>query len=147
MRSFLVAVVIASACGLNLPPPTLQKVSTLNRWVSEAEKKHGRVAMLAVPTLVTIAVSTRMDPVVWLNSQPATSQLVFYSVAATLESLNLKRFGKGFSLKEDETPGMLFKKNDPPPPLLSVLEDGVGRLAMIAALGIMVNSLVPFIVY
>lgn len=112
-----------------------------SKWVREAEKKHSRVALLALPTLATIASSTDgADPVPFLNSQPATTQLIFYSVAGLVESANLRRLGKGFSLKEGEEPGKLLpiKAGD----TLNSLEDAVGRAAMLACTFFLVSSVV-----
>jgi hypothetical protein len=102
-------------------------------WVREAEKKHGRAAMLALPTLVALsAADPSADPVKWLNSQPVDFQLEAYSLAAVLESFNLRRLGKGFSLKEGVEPGRVWDSGKTIPPLLSLSEDIVGRFAMLA---------------
>lgn len=108
-------------------------------WTREAEKKHGRVAMLAFPALATLSSVTGSDPVVWLNHQPAATQILAYSLAGTLESLNLARLGKGFSLREGETPGKLVPWDVNPD--LEVAEDVVGRVAMLATVPYFVNSL------
>ena len=103
-------------------------------WIQEAEKKHGRVAMLGFPALVALA-ATHNDPVPWLNSQPVATQLVFYSTAAALESFNLRRLDKGFTLKEGEVPGKLLDVGDYP--TLEAVETLTGRAAMIASAAVL----------
>lgn len=122
----------ASTVALQVSPARLD-------WLREAEKKHGRVAMVAVPALATIASVTGEDPVPWLNSQPAASQLVFYSAAGLLETLNLKRLGKGFTLKAGQTPGAVIpfvnaSEN------LQFVEDVTGRVAMLGAAAMLSSS-------
>lgn len=110
------------------------------KWMKEAEKKHARVALLAVPSLMTIAQATGEDPVAFLNSQPVATQLAFYSSAALLESLNLRRFGKDpFTLKDDEEPGKLLPLAASPN--LHAVEDWTGRIAMLVAAGYFANTL------
>ena len=123
----------ASTVALQLSPARLD-------WLREAEKKHGRVAMAALPALATIASVTGEDPLPWLNSQPAASQLVFYSAAGLLETVNLKRFGKGFTLKPGETPGRVIpflnaSEN------LQFVEDVSGRVAMLATAAMLASAL------
>ena len=117
--------------------PTPQPFS--KGWVKEAEKKHSRVALLAVPSLMTIAAMTGEDPVPFLNHQPVTTQLLFYTTAGILESFNLKRFDKGFRLKDGEEPGKLLplKASEE----LQNIEDWAGRLAMLVATGYLATSL------
>lgn len=111
-------------------------------WMREAEKKHGRVAMLSLPTLAAISMANHgMDPGPWLNAQPVSTQLVFYSTAGLLESANLRRFGKGFTLKEGETPGQLWGESLPPSSLETV-EDWSGRVGMLASAGMLLDGLV-----
>lgn len=131
-----------SSMALQSPPPKTRITSSrLSGWLAEAEKKHGRVAMTALPALAKIAAATGQDPVPWLNQQPAMDQLFFYATAGVLESVNLRRFGPGFSLKDGETPGKFLRSADDPPPLLSAVEDAAGRAAMLLALGVFLRSL------
>lgn len=117
--------------GTPPPPPS--------SWTKEAEKKHARVAMLAFPTLAVLSSVTGSDPVVWLNHQPVETQIMAYSLAGTLESVNLSRLGKGFSLKDGEAPGKLVPWDVNPD--LDTAEDIVGRVAMLATVPYFVNSL------
>ena len=129
MRALSVALTIALCEGFTAPG--VKPFS--DRWVREAEKKHARVALLAVPALVTIASATGQDPVQFLNAQPATTQILFYSAAGLLETLNLRRFDKGFDLKPDEVPGKLLPVRSSA--VLDGAEDALGRVAMVVAVG------------
>lgn len=133
------ATLTASSCALQVPTGNRNPVFS-TEWIQEAEKKHGRVAMLAVPALAQIASVSGGDPIVWLNHQPVDAQLVFYSVAGVLESVNLRRMGPGFTLKHGERPGQLTSSR-PPPAVLASVEDATGRLAMIVTLLMFVRSL------
>ena len=129
----------ASAFDVTAFSNYLTKTVTNSKWLREAEKKHGRVALLAVPSLATIAMATGNDPVPWLNSQPIETQIVFYSTAGLLESFNLRRFDKGFRLKDDEEPGKLLDRIQVSTEVNS-LEDNAGRVAMLIAASVFANS-------
>lgn len=140
MRAIIATLIFMTIDGLRFPPVTPKKSIVDYKWLLEAEKKHGRVAMIAVPALARIAMITGMEPVTWLNHQPVESQLIFYSVSGILETFNLRRFGKGFTLKEDEAPGKLFKGAATPSPGLEFMENNAGRIAMLAAFAILVKT-------
>ena len=134
-NSYLLLSMVASSCDGFTLPPGIDK-----SWVREAEKKHSRVAILAVPTLAGIYAATGgSDPIQWLNHQDAAAQISFYSVAGVLESVNLRRLGPGFRLRKGEEPGKVL------PVKASVtwhaLEDATGRIAMLTAAGIFVLSI------
>ena len=128
---------------LLVPATTFHVGRTFTKsWIQEAEKKHGRVAMLGLPAILAIsAANPGTDPVQWLNAQPATMQLVFYSTAGLLETLNLKRLDAGFVLKQGETPGKLWNVSFISSPLFEETEDFAGRAAMVATAGMMIDSL------
>tara|TARA_A100001015_G_scaffold302058_1_gene389793 strand:+ start:368 stop:790 length:423 start_codon:yes stop_codon:yes gene_type:complete len=126
-----------AACNAFTTPTALKPFS--RGWVKEAEKKHSRVALVAVPSLMTIAAMTGEDPVQFLNNQPAATQLIFYSTAGLLETLNLKRFDKGFNLKEGEEPGKLLPIQASE--TIQSVEDWAGRLAMVMAAGYFATTL------
>jgi len=125
----------------SLAAVTAFKIPVSAAWLGEAEKKHGRVALLALPTLLGIASVTQSDPILWLNSRPVADQAVFYSVAATLESLNLRRLAPGFDLRAGEQPGKLLRDTPDPPPALDARETVAGRAAMLAMLPFFFASL------
>ena len=124
----LVLLSLAPSCALRPPP----RVPRHDSWFREAERKHGRVAMLAVPSLAAIALATGDDPVPWLNTQPVPTQIYFDAAAGLLETANLRRIERGFQLKDGEIPGKLLPVANVPPALQSV-EDTVGRVAMLLA--------------
>lgn len=132
MQTTILLVWTTTLCHAALTAPTPPKPFTRG-WVKEAEKKHSRVALLAVPSLMSIAAMTGEDPVSLLNSQPASTQLVFYATAGLFETLNLRRFDKGFTLKQGEEPGKLLPLEASSE--LDAAEDWAGRLAMLAAAG------------
>ena len=134
MNVFLTLLGLSAASAFTTP--TSPWSST---WLREAEKKHARVALLAVPTLVAVGAATGDDPVGWLNQQPAATQLLFYATAGVLESYNLRRFDAGFTLKPSETPGKLLPVSTVPE--WDVAEDVAGRTAMIAAAGFFAHTL------
>ena len=109
-------------------------------WMREAEKKHARAAMVALPSLMLIASATGEDPVPWLNAQPAATQLGFYAAVGTLEALNLRRLDRGFALKPGEIPGRVLPWADADA-ALHTIEDEVGRVAMLATAGVLLGSL------
>jgi hypothetical protein len=127
---------IQTVFSLQLPP-----VISLERklWIAEAEKKHERVAMLAFPTLLTIAATSHSDPLSWLNEQNFATQSIFYGTAGALETLNLKRMKSNFRLKDGEIPGKLLFPQFNATNAQSFTEDTVGRLAMIGTLALLLD--------
>lgn len=121
-----VLLLLASASAYRLTPGTSRF-----DWYREAEKKHARVALLAAPSLAILSAVTP-HPVQWLNEQPVETQLTFYSVAAVLETVNLRRIERGIKLRDGETPGRVFPFLPEPSETLDALEDGAGRVAMLA---------------
>ena len=131
-----------SLCLLLLPAvatAAFVDASTLT-WMREAEKKHARAAMVALPSLMLIASATGEDPVPWLNAQPAATQLGFYAAVGMLEALNLRRLDRGFALKPGEVPGRVFPWVEADA-TLHTIEDEVGRVAMLATAGVLLGSL------
>lgn len=108
-------------------------------WLQEAEKKHGRAALVAAPSLAILAMATGDDPVPWLNHQPVETQLAFYSVMGLLESFNLRRIDKGFTLKEGEVPGRLLPITSDIT-TLNVIEDVAGRACMLGVAATLASS-------
>lgn len=106
-------------------------------FVREAELKHARVALLAVPTLGIMSSMGIEEPVKWLSTQPLDTQLGFFSTAALVESASLARLGPNFSLKDGLVPGNFFNDKN----VTVDLELMSGRVAMLAAAGILVSGL------
>ena len=131
---FLVA--LSQVHGFATPPrpPTKSVAPSVPsaEFVRDAEKKHGRVALLALPTLGAIYALTGDNPVTYLSKQPAALQAEFFSVATVLESLSLRRFGPKFSLKDGIVPGNFAPLTPPTDKKLDSLEHASGRIAMLA---------------
>ena len=103
-------------------------------WLKEAEKKHSRVALLALPTLFALKQSGVEDPVSWLSSQSISTQIDFFSTAGILEAgVSLPRFENRFELKKNLTPGNITGKilRSDFEIALDRFETGLGRMAMI----------------
>ena len=112
-------------------------------FIKDAEKKHARVAMLALPALVALS-TIDPEPTSWLARQPIDVQLSLFSGAGILEAaLTFPRLGPMFALKPDAIPG-----NIPPFPLppdtnigdaADAFEDLAGRACMIMTACILVS--------
>lgn len=102
-------------------------------WQKEAEKKHGRVAMLAVPALLALGAGGVEEPVRWLSQQSVDTQAVFFSASAVLEAATgLPRLGYGFALKPGVAPG-IYPPLGPPTERADRIETALGRAAMLTA--------------
>lgn len=110
-----------------------------NGFLREAEKKHARVAMLALPTLGAIAAATGDNPLPFLSHQELSVQLAFFGAAGTLEGFTFARLGPEFSLKPGVVPGRYL--DVPYVEAAEMAEDGVGRAAMLATAATMVALL------
>ena len=129
MRIVLLLSLLAACEAFRTPP----KTPPFSRgWVKESEKKHGRVALLAVPSLIAISTITSENPFWFLNDQPVETQLISYSIAGVLETFNLFRFERGFNLKRGEVPGKLLPFNVSK--TFEEVEDWSGRVAMLSSL-------------
>lgn len=106
-------------------------------YVQDAERKHGRVALLALPALAAIA-TFDPHPVTYLSRQPVDAQLLFFAVAGVAEAASLSRLGPRFTLRVP--PGVY------PPlramPSLDAVENTAGRAAMLAVTALMLAELV-----
>lgn len=106
------------------------------RWLKEAEKKHSRVALLALPTLFALKHAGVEDPPSFLASQPIATQIDFFSAAGLLEAgVSLPRLRNWFELRPDFEPGNITGdviKTDLAK-ALDKAETGLGRLAMICS--------------
>lgn len=119
--------------ALLVTPPTASALRVEASFLREAEKKHARVAMLALPTLLALQAAGVDSPAGWLASQPVDTQIDFFSGAGVVESaLTLPRYRKGFRLREGVYPGGIFRTEEAPP-AADLAEDLVGRASMLAA--------------
>ena len=115
-------------------------------WLKEAEKKHSRVALLALPTLFALKQSGVADPVTFLSSQPLSTQVDFFAASAILEAgVSLPRFTNFFELKSELEPGNIVRSSNSEiesQRALDRTETGLGRLAMMCTIVWLVSSLV-----
>lgn len=109
-------------------------------FIAEAEFKHARVAMVAVPSLALISALTTHDPVTFLSDQPIDVQLACFAGFGTLEAASLSRLGPLFTLRPDVTPGV-FPPLSPSSQKLIDAELQTGRVAMLAVAGFMFEDL------
>lgn len=109
-------------------------------FVRDAEIKHGRTALLALPALAAISSLTGENPVTYLSSQSLDTQVNFFTAAGLVEAGYLSRFGPKFSLKEGVEPGK-FVSNIVPDKNLVFLEDVAGRAAMLGVSAYMLSNL------
>ena len=126
-----------------------------SKFIQEAEIKHGRTAMLAMPSLVTLEVLDHSElGINQLASTPLENQLLLLGIFACSEiSQMLKAYEfptsveSWFNMKNDHTPG---DYNFDPLNISSVdnintlktNEKFVGRLAMLSSFGFICNELV-----
>lgn len=115
-----------------LRPSPLRHVPSAD-FVREAEKKHGRVALLAVPALATIAATTGENPVTFLSAQPVATQAGFFSACGAIEALTLARLGPKFTLRNGVTPGKFLPDDASVSDHADALETAAGRVAMLVA--------------
>ena len=114
-------------------------------WLREAEKKHSRVALLALPTLFALKQSGIDDPVSFLSSQPVSTQIDFFAVSGVLEAgISLPRFENFFDLRKGLEPGNIINKNQKTQLDVDLdrSETGLGRLAMVCTFVWLLTSLV-----
>lgn len=135
MRSLLLLCLLALCrTGVAFAPPT-PRVPT-PAYVRDAERKHGRVALLAIPTLVAIS-TVDPAPASYLARQPVDTQVLFFSLVGILEAASLSRLGPKYSLRVP--PGTYPPLK--PRPSLDAIEDGAGRAAMLGVSTFLVTSL------
>lgn len=114
----------------------------LPTYLYETEKKHARVAMLALPSLVALRAQGVDVPAAWLATQPLDVQIDFFSAAAITEAaFTLPRYNDtSFKLRDDIVPGKFV--NTDPSALVDDLETSVGRASMLLTLAWMIRDLV-----
>lgn len=110
----------------------------------ESELKHGRVAMIALPTLATLSAVGVEHPVSWLSEQPADVQLMFFSVAGMLEAgATLPRFERMLDLKDSVEPGRFPPLGPSPSKEIAMVELAFARSAMLLTFGCLLSVFAP----
>lgn len=131
MMRICVALCIALAHAF--VPKSVNRISRMDKgFIEEAEFKHARVAMMALPALAALSASGVDEPVKWLSQQPIDTQLTFFGTAGIIEAASLARLGPRFSLKEDLVPGNVFGLSNVSTSLVNS-ELYAGRAAMLGA--------------
>lgn len=130
IRHLALALLTCDAHALRIPGPFRAMRAVDPRFVAEAEFKHARVAMLALPALAGLSAAGVDEPVRWLSQQPMDTQLTFFATAGALESVSLARLDTKFRLFPDLVPGDFLGVG---PSNATALELGVGRVAMLTA--------------
>lgn len=140
-----------------LTTPTMKENTRVTKFIQEAELKHGRVAMVSTLTIPTIELLNGNHQGIYeLSSQSASFQLSLLGVFACSEVAQLLKAYeypmspmRWFNIKEDHTPGeygfdplgLYNKPSENATRYYKGIEQFNGRLAMLAALGILVQEL------
>tara|TARA_E500000178_G_C17037453_1_gene764282 strand:+ start:5181 stop:5696 length:516 start_codon:yes stop_codon:yes gene_type:complete len=149
----MIMIFISSVNGLTTP--TIKNTQKVTKFVQEAELKHGRVAMastLIIPTLELL--NENNQGIYELSSQPLTFQLSLLGVFACSEVAQLLKAyefpdtpEKWFNMKSEHVPGeynfdpLKFSNTTEKLSMYKNAELFNGRLAMLSALGILVQEL------
>lgn len=126
-----------------------------SKFIQEAEIKHGRTAMLAMPTLIGLEIFDHSTlGINQLASTPVENQLLLLGIFGCSEvSQMLKAYefpssvDTWFNMKNNHTPGdynfdPLNISNPDNIDMLKTNEKYVGRLAMLSSFGFICNELV-----
>ena len=134
---------------------SLTSFNVNSKFIQEAELKHGRTAMLAMPTLVSLELVDHSTlGINQLASAPLEAQFLLLSIFGCSEVSQLLRsyefpstIDKWFKMKDNHTPGEygfdpLNISNADNIDFLKNNEKFTGRVAMLASFGFICNELV-----
>lgn len=141
----------------SLTTQTIKENHSVTKFIQEAELKHGRVAMVSTLTIPTIELlNGNHQGIYQLSSQSASFQLSLLGVFACSEIAQLLKAYeypmnpmRWFNIKEEHTPGeygfdplgLYNKPSENATRYYKGIEQFNGRLAMLAAFGILVQEL------
>ena len=109
MRTFVVFALLASSDALVTPRKVKFPKIPSNAFVSDAEIKHGRVAMVSAVALSALSADGVEHPTAVLSQCPVNDQLLFFSAIGAAEAVfYLPRLAPKFALKESVQVGDIF---------------------------------------
>lgn len=111
MRNFLCLALFISSNALVTPRKIRVSKIPSNEFVSDAEIKHGRVAMVSAAALSALSANGFEHPPAVLSQCPVSAQILFFSAIGAAEAaFYLPRLAPKFALKESVEVGKIFPR-------------------------------------
>jgi hypothetical protein len=111
MRLLFCFALLATSNAMVTPRKVKLSKIPSNEFVSDAEIKHGRVAMASAAALSALGANGFEHPTAVLSQCPVSAQLLFFSAIGAAEAaFYLPRLAPKFALKESVEPGAIFPR-------------------------------------